>query len=137
MKCGVSSILNLVDYESVKQLLAYDDQEWNDIVQKFDKKYAVAPVDLNPAIETAWDTVVALVNHTNSTTKTKKYLNNLTTNDLEDFTFSNGLDIVAKNSFLWNEDNTSKVTESDFLMNVWCPLIKFFVAIHSVLRMKT
>ncbi|KAF7720596.1 hypothetical protein EC973_007227 [Apophysomyces ossiformis] len=111
------------------------------IVNKFNAKYVVLPKPLTSSMNRTWDTVVALVEQTNGVAKSKQYLKQIATNDRETERMIDVihliLDTFDKNEFILNEDNIEKVTESDFVVNVWGPLLKAIADVHGVIRMKS
>ncbi|ORX48586.1 hypothetical protein DM01DRAFT_1291988 [Hesseltinella vesiculosa] len=141
MKCGLSSILDLVNVASTEEFLdCYENEHWVLIKDDLAARYRVMESPMNELFNQTWDVVASLLARTNDASIAKLYVTqvkaqNRETRKLLDL-ITVVISIVDGNSFLLEPANIDRVTEFDFLLQVWGPCLKAICDVHSVLRMK-
>ncbi|ORX42587.1 hypothetical protein DM01DRAFT_1411796 [Hesseltinella vesiculosa] len=140
MKCGLSSIVDLVDEESTKKFLGCTDSEWTAVVHPLVTKCLLVAAPLPAVVAQTWDVVDGIIARTNHTDKAKEYIAKVKTNTVEEKKLLNVISVVLhvidSNQFLLDPTNVDRVTEYDFIVQVWTPLLKSIVDIHGLLRLK-
>ncbi|KAI9016374.1 hypothetical protein CLU79DRAFT_805346 [Phycomyces nitens] len=121
MACGLSSILDLTKTDSTMGFLDCTKDELEQV------KY-----HLPALVNQTYDIVVSLIEKEHNVMKaifcldTERLLAALVTL----------IKIIDTNAFLLNPDNSVRVTEYDFITQVWAPIFKSLIDIHGVLCMK-
>jgi hypothetical protein len=92
-----------------------------------------------------WSYIINLYNHQNSVRKAKKFLNQLKSQDdlkdahqkIFDF-YEEILILVESKEFMLNTTNALKVSERDYVYQIWLPLLsKLFNINKNIVRIKT
>ncbi|KAI8393533.1 uncharacterized protein BYT42DRAFT_551376 [Radiomyces spectabilis] len=87
-----------------------------------------------------WDVVGALIARTNDTDKAKEYIQKVKTKTNEEKKLLDVitvvLQIIESNQFLLDPSHIDRVTEYDFIVQVWTPLVEAVINIHGLLRLK-
>lgn len=91
-------------------------------------------------MDQTYDIVVSLIEKEHNSRKATSYIQQIKTSCLNTerllTELTNLIKIIGTNVFLLNPDNTACVTEYDFVMQIWAPILKSLTDIHGVLRMK-
>ncbi|KAG1438870.1 hypothetical protein G6F56_012492 [Rhizopus delemar] len=117
MKCGLSSILDLVN-----------------------PKHRITHPSLPDIFDQTYDVVAALLEKHNDIEKAINYIRLVKTSSTETKkklnVISTVIHILESNAFLLNPDNLHRVTEYDFITQIWSPLLKSIIDVHGILRLK-
>ncbi|KAI9496228.1 hypothetical protein BDB00DRAFT_758717, partial [Zychaea mexicana] len=91
-------------------------------------------------VDQTHDIVMSLTEKEHNSKKATSYIHQIKTRcpDTERLlaALAKFINIIETNVFLLDPDNTARVTEYDFVMQVWAPILKSLIDIHGVLRMK-
>jgi hypothetical protein len=91
-------------------------------------------------VDQTYDIVVSLIEKEHSSKKAISYVQQIKTrcSDSQQLlaALANMIKIIDTNEFLLDPSNTARVTEYDFITQVWAPILKSLIDIHGVLRMK-
>jgi hypothetical protein len=119
MKCGLSSILDLVNPKSTQVFLHCKEQDWHRVETKFTLRYQITQPSLPDTFDETYDVVAALLEKHNDTEKAINYVCLVKTSSTEAKKKSNiiptVIHILESNVFLLNPENLYCVTEYNFI----------------------
>lgn len=140
MACGLSSILDLTKTDLTMEFLDCTKDELEQVPSPLVDKRSRKQYHLPALVNQTYDIVVSLIEKEHNVKKAILYIQQIKTSCLDTERLLAALvtliKIVDTNAFLLNPDNSARVTEYDFITQVWAPILKSLIDIHGVLRMK-
>ncbi|KAG2201163.1 hypothetical protein INT46_007630 [Mucor plumbeus] len=146
MSKGLSCILDLGEPEKEGTLRSlFSDDLWTKLIAKYINRFKTATSVIDIPLLNKWSYIINLYNHQNSVCKAKKFLNQLKSQDdlkdthqkIFDF-YEEILILVESKEFMLNTINALKVSERDYVYQIWLPLLsKLFNINKNIVRIKT
>ncbi|ORX53136.1 hypothetical protein DM01DRAFT_9035 [Hesseltinella vesiculosa] len=140
MACGLSSIWDLTNTDLAMEFLDCTRDELEQVSRPIVDKQRRKQYQLPTLVEQTYDIVVSLIDKEHNVKKAASYIQQIKTrcSDTERLleTLATLIKIIDTNIFLLDPDNTTRVTEYDFITQIWAPILKSLIDIHGVLRMK-
>ncbi|RCI00033.1 hypothetical protein CU098_011454, partial [Rhizopus stolonifer] len=131
MSKGLSCILDLGEPEKEGTLrYLFSDDLWTKLTAKYTNLFKAVPPVIDVSLTDKWSYIINLYCHQNGIRKTKKFLNQLKSQDnlketdekVFDF-YEEILILVESKEFLLNARNALKVSERDYVYQIWLPLL--------------
>lgn len=146
MSKGLSCILDLSEPEKEGTLRClFSDDLWTKLIAKYTNRFKTAPSVIDVSLIDKWSYIINLYNHQNSVRKAKLFLNQLkcqdnlkdTSEKVFDF-YEEILILVESKEFMLNTTNALKISERDYVYQIWLPLFsKLFNINKNIVRIKT
>lgn len=140
MACGLSFILNLTNTALAMEFLECTKEELEKISKSLIKNEGCKTYKLPELFDQSYDIAVSLIDRENGCDKAISYISKVKTNCAETKKLLEALleiiKVIDDNAFLLDVNNIARVTEYDFITQIWPPVFKALVRIHRVLRLK-
>ncbi|KAI8085920.1 uncharacterized protein B0P05DRAFT_433671, partial [Gilbertella persicaria] len=146
MSKGLSCILDLGEPEKEGTLrYLFSDDLWTKLTAKYTNLFKAVPPVIDVSLADKWSYIINLYCHQNGIRKTKKFLNQLKSQDnlketdekVFDF-YEEILILVESKEFLLNARNALKVSERDYVYQIWLPLLtKLYYNHANIIGFKT
>ena len=140
MACGLSSIWDLTNTDLAMKFLDCTRDELEQVSRPLVDKQKRKQYQLPTLVDQTYDIVVSLIEKEHNSKKAASYIQQIKARcvDTERLlaALANLIKIIDTNVFLLDPDNTVRVAEYDFVMQVWAPILKSLIDIHGVLRME-
>ncbi|KAG1050513.1 hypothetical protein G6F43_007220 [Rhizopus delemar] len=140
MACGLPSIWDLASIKLAQEFLECSHKDLEHLTRPFITKYKCTQYQTPAIFDQTFDIVASIIDKENNTRKAIEYIQNVKTRCTETQKLLQVIivivNIIESNCFLLKPDNIDRVTEYDFITQVWAPLLKSLVDTHGILRMK-
>lgn len=143
MSTGLFSVVDLVDSKTTGESIGCTGKEWENIVNLYNSKYQMKPVTLHRKILETWDIILGLCQKYNNTDHALKYLKTICSTNLSSdikkiiYVLELVLITLDRNSFILNQANNDRVTEYDYLVQIWAPLLTSITNMdNNIIRLK-
>ncbi|KAG2204323.1 hypothetical protein INT47_009365 [Mucor saturninus] len=146
MSKGLSCTLDLGEPETEGTLRClFPEDVWTTLIAKYTLRYKTVPSVIDISLIEKWNYIMNLYNHQNGVRGAKKYLNQLKSQDnLKDVNekvfdlYEEILFLVESKDFMLNTRNSSKISERDYIYQIWLPLLSKLCNINkNIVRIKT
>ncbi|CAO3674306.1 unnamed protein product [Rhizopus microsporus] len=125
--------------------MSFSEDLWAKLTAKYISRFKALPTVVDVSLVDKWAYIINMYNQLNGVCKAKKHLNHLKNQDnLEDTIekvfdfFEEILILVESKEFMLNTTNFSKVSEEDYVYQIWLPLFsKLFNINKSIVGIKT
>ncbi|KAG1179359.1 hypothetical protein G6F70_001127 [Rhizopus microsporus] len=132
------------EMEDIKEII-FNHDLWAKLTAKYISRFKALPTVVDVSLVDKWAYIINMYNQLNGVCKAKKHLNHLKNQDnLEDTIekvfdfFEEILILVESKEFMLNTTNFSKVSEEDYVYQIWLPLFsKLFNINKSIVGIKT
>jgi hypothetical protein len=141
MALGLSCI---VDLGGDSQTSLFSSEVWSKLVTKYRSRFLISPTSFSNTYKDKWNHAKQLYSQTNGMSEARKYfcrlqLQNIRESDsrMLDF-FQSLISLHQGNKFMLDTNNESKVSERDYLYQLWLPIFRnLFNINNSTVRIKT
>ncbi|CAO3688521.1 unnamed protein product [Rhizopus stolonifer] len=141
MACGLSSIWDLTNTDLAMKFLDCTRDELEQVSRPLIDKQRRKQYQLPTLVDQMYDIIVSLIEKKYNSKKATSYIQQIKTCCLDTerllAALANLIKIIDTDVFLLNPNNTTCVTEYDFVMQVWASILKSLIGIHGVLHMSS
>ncbi|CAO3642147.1 unnamed protein product [Cunninghamella blakesleeana] len=139
MTSGLSSILDLIDLNEDAQASLFNNNEWDTLKKKFMNMYLKKPVELSSFILDTWSIIVNTAKLENGVNKARQYISKLLipNSDVKYIkVIDDMLNVFEKQNKLSDKKIRRRMTEYDYIVKIWAPLIESVLSINNLVRLK-
>ncbi|KAG1465757.1 hypothetical protein G6F56_004824 [Rhizopus delemar] len=143
MACGLSSILDInSDEVNGSQQSLFDEVLWKKIYSKYTKKHKLNLPPIPTEIDQQWNLISSLCKNNNDSRKARHFICKLklastTVKQERTLDFLNEvLFQIESKQFMFNENNSNKISERDYAYQLWLPVLNKLFFINNMVRIK-
>ncbi|ORX58035.1 hypothetical protein DM01DRAFT_1372122 [Hesseltinella vesiculosa] len=140
MACGLSSIWDLTNVKLAQEFLECSFEDMEHLTRPFITKYKCTQYQPPATFDQTLAIAASIIDKENNARKAIEYVQNVKTRFIETQKLLQVITVIVhiieSNRFLLDQDNIDRVTEYDFITQVWASLLKSLLDIHGILRMK-